>query len=110
MSSCWAWTVSVMATCTNFFTDLRSSPLSVCNEALDPENVTSGGLSGPYSLAVYQAGQGRVSNSSACVASHGQCNEHCALEFGVLWGDAECGEWLQDYVRFSLSRTIWQLS
>ena len=98
MSTCWAWTVSVMATCETFFADLASSPLSVCNATIDGPNT------GAFSFAVYQerreaAAQGRDANAPACTGSHGQCSEHCATQFNLLWRDHECSKWLQDYVR-----------
>ncbi len=104
VSVCWAWTVSVMATCGEFFTDMQSSPLSVCNASLAGPNT------GAYTLAVYQqqrsaAEEGREVDAPACTASHGQCTEHCATHFNLLWHDAECSRWLQDYVRMPVARS-----
>ena len=101
VSVCWAWTVSIMATCPSFFADLRSSPLSVCNATVGA--LGSDGTEAPYSLGVYQAERGGLADGGdatrvpACAASHGQCDEHCAAEFHRLWEDDECGAWLQDY-------------
>ncbi len=104
VSVCWAWTVSVMATCGSFFTDMQSSPLSVCNASLTGPNT------GAYTFATHQqqridAEEGRAVDAPACTASHGQCTEHCATQFLQLWRDPECSTWLQNYVSMPLARS-----
>ena len=98
VTDCWASAVAVMASCPEFYPDLGSSFLGLCDVTKVKEWVAESQGNTAYTRFTFELNRTTSgAQQGGCSASHGACSKDCGDSFNALWDEPDCQAWMQEY-------------